>query len=89
MKTISMPLDDYNKEILELTRKVDIRSYTKGAIDMANVIRDRIIHHSRESWFVNNEEATKAMEQLVKDITKEMLSRSFTTSSNIIRQEGK
>lgn len=82
MKTISMSLEEYEREINNLKYKNNIQSYTKGALDMVRVLRDRLILRQSVSGFFNNEEATKALEILIKDIEREMIQRSIPIKKN-------
>ena len=70
MKTITMPLEEYQYEIKQLQEKVESRSYTKGAIEMANLIKDRLVY-SIKSDFLNNAEASRKLESLIVDLMKD------------------
>ena len=70
-----MPLDEYQKEIKDLTTQMEAKSYTKGATDMVKLIKERLMGRN-DSFFMKNEEANKALTEIMTLIEKDRIQRS-------------
>lgn len=78
MKTISMPLEEYEAEIRKLKADLDLRSYKKGARELAEMIRNRVIHGRQDSYF-KDQDLIDLIQGLVRDLEKDRIQRSITT----------
>lgn len=76
MKTITMPLEEYNKEIRELESRLVLNSYKKGAKELAEMVRERVIYGRVNSEF-KDEELIKIIQTLVIDLKKHTISQSI------------
>lgn len=67
MKTVSMPLEEYEREIKEAKAQGQMAGYQEGALAMAKLIKLNVSGTDQNAHFRSNDELNKVKDEIVKE----------------------